>query len=259
MKPTFASSIAALCLLCSGAGQEEKIVVIPVEKKKPVPLFFSAAAEVSVRAGMERTEGGFGLIVKIHQGRPETMSIGLSGDGEVTGAAGEGLKSWAVRREADGSRFLDLKPALPEDPEAEVPRELRVDVTTRRTDDGGEFDVLLPSPGAAVGFSATITLSGEAGALPRVLAAEGLQALEAMGDARRFSAAGVPRLRVKVEPESSVPRPVELFDAALEGRAGGGGNALSFSLTGNLVVTRPGAAVELLEGAAPSGAVSGDG
>lgn len=146
MKRTFKASIAAVFLIGLAIGQAERILVIPSEEKKPAPLFFSTDAEVSVRAGMERSEGTFSLVVKIHQGRPETLSVGLTGEGEVVSVTGDGLRSWAVRREEGGMRFLDLQPALPEDMDTEIPGEFRFSVITRGIHSGGISRFCFPLP-----------------------------------------------------------------------------------------------------------------
>ncbi len=234
-------------------GQEEKVVLVPVEREKPVPLFFSAETETEIRAGMERVETVIGAKLRVHQGRPERMSLGLTGSGEVV--AVEGVERWTVRREADGRRFLDLRPELPEDPKAETAREFEVRITARHEVGAREFDVLLPAPGEAVGFASVVRLAGDEATAPRVVAVEGLQVVEE----DRFVGSGAGRLGVRVELRSSAPRPVEFGRAEIEGRVAEDGGSVAFTLRGELVVSVAGEAVELLEGAALSGEASGEG
>src|SRR5688500_2161157 len=77
------------------------------------PLFFSATADTVFRLGGEEIAGITQLAIRVVQGRPDVITLGLNGDGEVTEVAGEGLRDWSVRQ-ADGKRFLDLRPTLTE-------------------------------------------------------------------------------------------------------------------------------------------------
>lgn len=250
--------IAAL-LLGFGHAQDEKIVLVPVDKEKPVPLFFSAETNTDLIAGIDRVQGAITAKLRVHQGRPEVMSLGLTGTGEVTSVAGEGLKTWTVRRESDGTRFLDLKPLLPDDPKAETAKEFLVTITTLHDDTKQAFDLLLPAPGSAVGFSSTISLSGDGAAAATILAIEGLQTLKSENGADRFSGSVAGRLNVKVDLKGTAPRPVELADATLDGQVIAEGTSVSFILRGTVNVIQAGEAIELLEGVALSGAASGQG
>ncbi|WP_193213353.1 hypothetical protein [Luteolibacter marinus] len=248
---------AALLGLCP--AQDEKIVLVPVDKEKPVPLFFSAETGTVIQAGTGRVDETITAKLRVHQGRPEVMSLGLTGEGEVTGVTGEGLKTWTVRREADGRRFLDLKPALPEDLKAEVPKEFTFTITGLIEEPEQALDLLLPAPGDAVGFSSDITLEGIGDAVARVLAAEGLAAVKGTQGSDRFNGSGTARLNVKVELKGASPRAVDLGKAELEGRVFEDGNSISFVLKGEVQVVKAGEAVDLLEGVALSGEASGDG
>jgi hypothetical protein len=249
------------CALLVGLApaQDEKIVLVEVDKEKPVPLFFSAETHTDITAGIDRVQGTITAKLRVLQGRPEVLSLGLTGVGEVTGVAGEGLKTWTVRRESDGTRFLDLKPLLPEDPQAETVKELTVTISTLHDDTKAAFDLLLPAPGGAVGFSSTLSLTGDGAAAATILAIEGLQTLKSENGADRFSGSGAGRLNVKVDLKGTAPRPVELADAALDGRVIPDGTSVSFVLRGTVNVIQPGEAIELLEGVALGGAASGEG
>ena len=108
--------LAALFLSGAVLAQNvgEGVAVLPVEKvRQSVPLFYAVDTETNATAMAERFTGDIDLKVRVLQGRPEILTIGLSGDGEVSGVSGSELASWSVRKESDGSRFLDLKPKLP--------------------------------------------------------------------------------------------------------------------------------------------------
>jgi hypothetical protein len=240
-------------------AQDEKIVLVPVDREKPVPLFFSAQTDTTIKAGIDKVEETITAKLRVHQGRPEVLSLGLTGVGEITGVTGAGLKTWTVRREADGTRFLDLKPELPADPKAETPKEFEVAITSLHGDTKQPIDLLLPAPGAAVGFASTVSLAGDGSTAPRVLAVEGLQSLQGDADIQRFSGSLPARLNVKVELKGAAPRAVELTNATLDGQVTEDATSVSFVLKGEVRVVKAGEAMTLLEGVALSGVTSGEG
>ena len=87
-------------------AQEERIIVMPEKVEKPAPLFFSASADITATASTKETTSTQNISFTIHQGNPETLSLGLSGAGEITSVTGNGLRDWSVRIANDGSRFL---------------------------------------------------------------------------------------------------------------------------------------------------------
>lgn len=54
----------------------------------PVPVFFSAAVEQTLRFSANEVLGEARVKVHVVQGRPEILSLGLSGDGEVYEVSG---------------------------------------------------------------------------------------------------------------------------------------------------------------------------
>ncbi|WP_367874116.1 hypothetical protein [Luteolibacter sp. Populi] len=256
---------SALFLLPLAPAQEkdDSVILIPTSKlpEKPVPLFFSAETSSVISTFPNRTEHAITAKLRVHQGRPEILSIGLNGEGEITGVTGENLQSWTVRQESDGRRFLDLKPSLPAIGAADpVPQEFTFSITARHEIPAEKanqpFDLLHPSAGAAVGFSSTVEIRNDTDALARVQEATGLQPLQDMRD-RFFTGSGT--LRVVIGLKSSAARPVEFANASLEGTPSADLTGISFILRGEVIVTRPGEAITLLENAALSGAPSGEG
>ena len=262
MNSWIVAALIGFAALAPAQDKEQPFILIPSKiAEKPAPLFFSAETSSVVNVFTNRTEHVITAKLRAHQGRPETMSIGLNGEGEITGVAGDGLASWTVRKESDGRRFLDLKPVLPAagspDP---VPTEFTF--TIRATHEipaekaGEPFALLHPSAGAAVGFSSTVEIRNEGDAHARVTEASGLQPLQGMPD-RFFTGSGI--LRVTIGLKSSAARPVEFVNVSLEGAPTADLSGISFVLRGELNVTQAGEAVTLLENAALSGAPSGKG
>ncbi|WP_035603756.1 hypothetical protein [Haloferula sp. BvORR071] len=256
-------------------NQDEAMVLIPSKiAEKPAPLFFSAETTTVVNVLPNKTDHIITAKLRVVQGRPEVLSLGLNGEGEITAVTGDGLQSWTIRQESDGRRFIDIKPVLPlsgvggitldsaATPAIDLttPREFTFTITASHEISAEKanqpFELLHPSAGAAVGFSSTIEVRNDGEALARVIEATGLQPLQGMPD-RFFTGSG--KLRVTVGLKSSAARPVEFTNVSLEGTPSADLTGISFILRGELQVSRAGEATTLLENAALSGASSGEG
>ncbi|MGC4015572.1 MAG: hypothetical protein QM755_13790 [Luteolibacter sp.] len=251
-------------LLAIAAAQDEArvdvgdgVALVPVEKiQKPVPLFFSATATTRTHVGLDSADGHFDLTFKILQGKPETLSLSLLGQGEITAVTGDALKDWSVRTEADGSRFLDLHPDVDE---VEETWAVQVTAKTDLRAIRNEAPLLLPGIGKASGFSITSMLETAADVDLRVLKAEGLVPVEG-GNNRQFQGSALPLLTIAVARGGTAPRELELVNASLNGTTTTEGDHVAFTLTAEARSTKPGAVCELLRGAAAlAGEASGDG
>ncbi len=239
-------------------------IVVDVQGVPPaVPLFFSAVAEQTVRLSSAEIAGELRLKLHVVQGKPEVLSLGLSGDGEVVDVTGAGLASWAVRQLPGGKRFLDLRPALA--PGAAAPSDFDLVVRTRLSKPAvpGTTSVLIAAPGDAVGFASTITLQADAALDLRVTGAISLVALgEPRGprDPVRFQTTGAGALIVRLTARGAAPAEAELLGALLTGRINEAAKSAEFRLRGQLRSTKVGARLHLLTGAAaPSEKATGDG
>ena len=127
-------------------------IVVDVQGVPPaVPLFFSAVAEQTIHVSSAELTSELRLKLHVVQGKPEMLSLGLTGEGEVTEVSGAGLTSWAVRQiPGFAKRFLDLRPALADG--VPGPRDLDLVVRTRlrKPTVPGNVSVLLAAPGDAV-------------------------------------------------------------------------------------------------------------
>jgi hypothetical protein len=280
--PWFRCTLAAATLLLAGAllaapkptdtakaattlTPEGGRIVVDVQGVPPaVPLFFSAVAEQTIRVSLAELTSELRLKLHVVQGKPEVLSLGLSGEGEVTEVSGTGLASWAVRQiPGSAKRFLDLRPALADG--VPTPRDLDLVVRTRlrKPTVPGNVSVLLAAPGDAVGFTSTITLQTDPALDCRVAAANGLVAL---GEARtpreplRFTTTGEATLSIKLTPRGGAPAEAELLGAQLTGRINEAAQSAEFHLRAQLRSAKAGARLPLLKGsAAPSDKAAGDG
>ncbi len=234
-------------------SQQEHIIVVPEKVEKPVPLFFSATAEISAIASAKETTSTQNISFTIHQGIPETLTLGLSGAGEITSVTGDGLRDWSVRIANDGTRFLDVRPNIidPKNP----PKSLTVQVTTKLVGKN-DFSLLLPTPASTTGFSSKISLTAAAGTEIRVTEATNLSPIEAKNTHRYITAANA-TLKFSATPTGSTTRGLELINSSLTGVLSKDSKSLTFTLTATARSKSVNASIELLSGAALSGKVSG--
>lgn len=235
-------------------AQEERIIVMPEKVEKPAPLFFSATAEISATASTKETTSTQNISFTIHQGVPETLTLGLSGAGEITSVTGNGLRDWSVRIANDGSRFLDIRPNIA-DPKS-PPKNLTVQVTTKLVGKN-DFSLLLPTPASTTGFSSKISLTAAAGIEIRVTEATNLSPIESK-NTHSYITADNASLKFSATPTGSATRGLELINSSLTGVLAKDSNSITFTLNATARSKNSNASIELLSGnAAISSKVSG--
>ena len=235
----------------------------------PPPLFFSATVEQSTRLGLTELTGEARVKLHVLQGKPEVLTLGLSGDGEVLDVTGKGLLDWSVRQSISltpgtpARRLLDLRPLLTAG--ATDPTDLDLVVHLRATKPAipGRMVVLLLTPGEAVGFAAKFTLQPDANVDLRVMSAAGLVPLGDAAGTReplQFFATGDGRIEVNLSPRGAALAEAELTGAQLSGKVTDTAGSVNFRLRGQLRVAKAGARLRVLQGhAALSEKAVGDG
>ncbi len=247
-------ALTLLALTTFLSAQQERIIVVPDKIEKPVPLFFSATAEISATASTKETLSTQNISFTIHQGIPETLTLGLSGAGEITSVTGDSLRDWSVRIAKDGSRFLDVRPIIA-DPK-NSPKNLTIQVATKLVGKN-DFSLLLPTPASTTGFSAKISLTAAAGTEIRVTEATNLSPIESKNTHSYITAANA-SLKFTATPTGSATRGLELINSSLTGVLAKDSNSVTFTLTATARSKSSNASTELLSGAAAlSGKVSG--
>lgn len=221
----------------------EGIFVIPSTKMaKPAPLFFSADVDSTAKIFSDRVEITSVLQVKLHQGQDAAMSLEIVGSGDITELTGDGLKDWAVRRDQEGKRFLDLRvtPSAAEKNQWSLNmRSVQKKVTTE-----DEVRLLLPSQGAAVGFSMRLRVDDQADTGARIVKAEGFSPIQKNGQIE-YVAQGNGSLTLawgNGNPD------VILTESSLIGMLADDGKSIHFTLEGNLRAKIAGATMPLFIG-----------
>jgi len=229
-------------------GQDGGRIVIEATGVTPeAPVFFNAATEENVRVSLTGVSCEVAMKLNVVQGRPEILSLGLGGTGELESVTGEGLAAWAVRR-AGGKRFLDL--------EVEPDRDRRqFRIVARGSLSGLEppvtVEVLHVQAGEAVGFTSTVAVHVPREVSARLVAAEGFLPLESGNESvKRFEGARGERLSFALARSSAVAAPVEFVNASLEGVAGDDDRHAEFVFRATAEVSKDDAAVDFLRGRA---------
>jgi len=154
-----------------------RIVVDVQGVSTPTPLFFSATAEQTIQVGLAEILGEAKVKVHVLQGHPEVVTLGLSGEGEVIGVSGKGLRDWSVRQGA-GKRFLDLRPLLTAGSPDPQDLDLVVQTRLKKPTVPGAVSIMMLTAGEAAGYSSKVMLRSDATIDLRVTAATGLVPLD---------------------------------------------------------------------------------
>lgn len=226
------------------------------------PLFFSATATTKVQLGTDAILSTTQLALRIVQGKPEILTLGLSGDGEIIEVTGDGLKDWSVRK-AGGKRFLDIRPVLEEGKPGPSQLNLTIKARVDKPDVPGAYGLPVLSPGNAVGFANEITVSPSEAVDVRVTRAEGLVPFgtpaHPHGD-QQFYGTGEIALEASLLQRGAALSDADLVGVELTGKLYETARSVQFQLRGEARIRKPGSRLTLLSGnAALSGATSGDG
>jgi len=242
MKP----SLTFLALATSLFAQQERIILFPEKTETPPPLFYSATVNVTAQATLEKITSTQDITFTIVQGQPETLTLSLSGDGEITTIAGENLRDWSIRIAKDGSRFLDIRPVLPAENAAPL-KTITVRANTVSEPANGPTSLLLPGPGPSTGFSLSVSLDPAPGTDLRITNADGLAPLES-GTTRKFVSTTASSLAFSVTPAGTGAHGLELRDSSLTGKLADDTQSITFTLTATARAEASGSSAELLSG-----------
>ncbi|HWA24504.1 MAG TPA: hypothetical protein VG734_02435 [Lacunisphaera sp.] len=235
----------------------------------PPPLFFSATVDQTTRLGLAEITGEARVKLHVLQGKPEVLTLGLSGDGEIFEVTGKGLRDWSVRQSISltpgkpGGRLLDLRPQLAAGAADPIDLDLVVRFRVAKPTIPGRAAVLLLTPGEAVGSSAKVTLQPDANVDARVMSVTGLVPLgegDTVKEPWQFFATGEGRIEVNLTLRGGALAEAELTGAQLAGKLADTAGSVNFRLRGQLRAAKAGARLRILEGhAALSEKAVGDG
>ncbi len=234
----------------SGQADDDSVVkddtqTIILQAHRPLPeppVFYTARANATAKVTAEHIEQVIELTVKVVQGDAKTLSFGLHGEGQVTEVQGEGLESWAVRRQ-ESQRFLDLH--LKED--VSDPK-LAIKIRSAKLRLPVGIDLTHLAPGESIGFDSTVSIQYGATVEGTVTEATGFAPLDAGDRANRFQTATGGKIKLSLNRSGAAPAPVELIDTTLKGDLHSNGKSIGFQFRGTAQVTEANAEITILSG-----------
>jgi hypothetical protein len=217
------------------------IIVTPGKTTEPAFLY-SASSMATIQVTPTSLEQTIELKIRVLQGKPSVVSIGLNGPGEVKELTGELIDSWSVRSKG-GERFLELQ-LKPDQTDYTATVKLSAAIATIPS----EFEVGHLSPGKVLGFDSRIQIDYAGGLVGKVMQAEGFAPLLSDDQKNRFQSSTGGKLVLKVNRQSALPPAVDLINTQLIGTRHSNGKSVSFRLTGTAVVTEANARLRMLSG-----------
>ncbi len=225
-----------------GANLQLPALILKSWPPAPPAFLYAAKARAEVQVNSRTIEQTIQLDIRVVQGKGETVSLGLSGPGEVVDVQGDGIVSWAVRT-VGAQRFLDvIVKSDGNDRTATI--KLRAEIQKVPA----QVDLAHLTNGKALGFDSQITIQYSDGVAGKVVEATGFAPLISTSKTTRLQSASGGRLTLQLDRQSSLPPAIELQNTTLEGLADATGESVAFKLNGTAVVNEVNSKLRVLAG-----------
>lgn len=185
----------------------------------PNPAFLHAVnAKADVQVTATSIDQNVKLTIRVVQGKPDTVTLGFNGTGEVVSVAGDRIESWSVRSKGD-EKYLDLKLNTAGEQPAGEELQVQAVVQVRSKYDGPPTELRLThfAPGKAIGFDSRIQIRYSPELSGSVAQADGFVPLADEARSPQFQTSTGGQLVLRLDRSSIAPAPVELVDASLNG------------------------------------------
>ena len=232
----------------------DRMMVFPwFHPKREVPVFYSVNVDARANVEYGKATSLQRLKFQVHQGKAETLSVALIGDGKVVSVEGAGIKGWALRTEVGGQRYLDIHTLPGED--KKHPTVLEAAVRTQhewREQKGQDTHLLLVGPAESTGFSIDLRVDYDSALKVDVTDVSGLSEIE-MRDSQgekmmRYIGNETPRLKLRVSPSGLKIDGLEMVSSRLVASLSKDGRSVNYMLRGLVRSEKAGAKLELLRG-----------
>ena len=234
--------------------------------ERPVPVFFTAHAEHVLQVSDARIAGEAKLSLRIVQGRPEVLTLGVSEGAEITAVNGNGLRDWSVRQGSGATaqkRFLDLRFNAPT---AQSPAPTSFELTVRLQHPSvslpGKAGMPLLMAGDAVAFDWHAQFVPDSSVELQLMHATGAVAVERLNSDRtlEFVGQGDGAIEFSLIERGAAAAEAQFTSAALTGRVNEDAHSVTLHLRAQARVEKSGARLAFLLGsAALSTQTAGDG
>ncbi len=253
-------SLITAVLFCAGlaqaqppnqvAGGDGTTTILVSPSRPPEPAFlYSVNAKANVQVNPDSIGQTIELMIRVVQGRPGTVTLGLNGPGEVVDVAGDAIESWSMRSKGEDKYFdLQLK-AVGEQPQGEVVT-INAVVQIRTKNDGPPTEISLAhlATGKAIGFDSRIQIQYAPELAGAVLQADGFVPLADEGRMTQFQTSTGGKIMLRIDRSSTAPAPIEILDAVLTGELTADGKSIVFHFTGKARVSESNARLRVLSG-----------
>ncbi len=227
------------------SADAETVRTIVLESRTPPPpppVFFSAQVVANASIGTERIDQIVTLTIKVVQGKPNVLSFGLTGNGQVLEVTGDGITSWSVRQSGK-DRFLELllKDGVTDPKPVIKIRSPKYSLPT-------SVNLTHLGPGASVGFDSKVSFKYEPGVTGTTTNVNGFVPLSGRSAESSFQTSTGGQIKLSLMRDSASPDPVELIDTSLSGTVDRDGQSVLFQLGTTARVTDPSVELTLLSG-----------
>ena len=227
------------------SADTETVRTIVLESRTPPPpppVFYSAQVIADASVGTERVDQTVAVTIKVVQGKPDVLSFGLTGNGQVLEVTGDGIASWAIRQSGN-DRFLDiqLKEGVTE------PKPL-IKISSRKYKLPATVNLTHLGPGASVGFDSRMSFKYEPGVAGMLTNVSGFVPLSGRDGENSFQTSTGGQIKLSLTRDSASPEPIELVDTTLNGVVSDDGESALFQLQATARVSDPSVEMTLLSG-----------
>ncbi len=224
------------------------IVLSPARPAAPAFLY-AVSAKAHAQVNASSIDQNIELMIRVVQGKPGTVSLGLKGAAEVLSVTGELIESWSVRSKGE-EKFIDLQLKPAAEPPAGEDLKTQANIQLRSKFESLPSELLLAhlATGKAIGFESRLQIQYAPEISGRVILADGFVPLAAEAQTMQFQTSTGGQLILRLDRSSTAPAPIELFDAALEGELSADRKSIVFHLTGKARVSKTGSRLRVLSG-----------
>lgn len=226
----------------------DPMIIIKSATPSQPPFLYTASADAKVLVQADQIRQTMQLKLRIIQGKPGSVRLGLAGNGEIVSVQGPGIQAWSVRTEGE-QRFLDME-LVKENPQLEA----TIEVRTERSETAQLVELLHLTPGKSVGFDSRLTIQYDRGLSGRVLRADGfirlnLEPAQAnVADVQSFQTTTGGRLVLQPVRRGVEAQPVEIEGLTLTGTLDSDSRSMAIVLKGFARVNKAGARFRFLSG-----------
>ncbi len=224
------------------------IVLSPARPAEPAFLY-AISSQANVQVNAASIDQQIELTIRVVQGKPGTVTMGLNGPAEVISIAGDMIESWSVRSKGE-EKFIDLQlKSAGEQPAGEELKTQAV-IQLRSKFESLPNELLLAhlATGKAIGFESRIRIQYAPELSGRVMRADGFVPLADEGRTTQFQTSTGGQLVLRLDRSSTAPAPIELFGATLDGELADSRKSIVFHLKGKARVAKAGARLRVLSG-----------